>query len=477
MSETGTQKILTEKECAEVVSHIRSISSPGGQRTAMLGSIWQNSIRWARNKASMSSGRQVNSLWVLCNIDGQRGYAITNQLDNESVEKTVRQAEFNTRVKKSNAGLEMTVPYRNPPTSEAITWSDATAGRDAVRNAALVKEITSMASDQSLVSSGYIETGLMASAVLAQSSLMPEPYYAYGTQSVGQCSTTVRSTSGHGSGWAGTSSFDINRINEIELARTALDKCIRSMNPVRVEPGRYTVILEPQAVSDLLDIMFESKGWSRMEAERGSGPFAIPGYDRGLGRYRSKLGLKIVDERVTISHDPSDPELGIFTMPGTQPVTWIRNGVLTALPHSASDATNERLAIHGDEARMSFRMDGGTSSIDDMISSAERALLITRLTSVTTFDDSSLISTGLTRDGLWLIENGKVSRAVRNFRWTESPLFVLNNVVDIGRPVQVFRPKWGMEATVIYPQYTLATAMVPPIMARDFSFTSTIDAV
>lgn len=477
MSETPTQKILTEKECEDVMSHIQSISSPGGERTVMLGSIWQNSMRWARNKASMSSGRQINSLWVVCRIDGQRGYAITNQLDEKSVEDTVRQAEANTRVRTSNAGLEMTVPYRNPPMSHATTWSAATADRDAVQNAALVKEITSMASLESLVSSGYMETGLMASALLGQSSFTSEPYYFYGTQSVGQCSTTIRSASGQGSGWAGMSSFDLNRINEIELARTALDKCMKSLDPVRIEPGRYTVILEPQAVSDLLDIMLDSQGMSRMEAERSSGPFAIPGYDRGIGRYRSKLGLKIVDERITISHDPSDPALGVFTIPGMQPVTWIKNGVLTALPHSADAATNERLAIHGDEWRVSFRMDGGTSSVEDMISSADRALLVTRLTSITTFDDLSLISTGLTRDGLWLIEDGKISRAVRNFRWTESPLFVLNNVVDIGRPVQVFRPKYGMEGTVVAPQYTLATAMVPPIMARDFSFTSTIDAV
>ena len=96
---------------------------------------------------------------------------------------------------------------------------------------------------------------------------------------------------------------------------------------------------------------------------------------------------------------------------------------------------------------------------------------MTRFSNVALFDAMSLLSTGLTRDGLWLIEHGKITKAVKNFRFTESPLFVLNSIEQLGVPVPVFRP--------VKNPYTpqLTPAIVPPIKSRDFSFTSTIDAI
>jgi predicted Zn-dependent protease len=116
-------------------------------------------------------------------------------------------------------------------------------------------------------------------------------------------------------------------------------------------------------------------------------------------------------------------------------------------------------------------MSGGETSVDEMIRGTKRGLLVTRLSNIRVLDEMSLLATGLTRDGLWLIENGKVSKAVKNFRFTESPLFVLNSVEELGVPVPVFRPGEGEWAPSPTP------AVVPPLKARDFSFTSTIDAI
>jgi predicted Zn-dependent protease len=108
-------------------------------------------------------------------------------------------------------------------------------------------------------------------------------------------------------------------------------------------------------------------------------------------------------------------------------------------------------------------MSGGTTTMDEMIATTKRGLLVTRFSNMDTVDFGSALYSGYTRDGLWLIENGKISKPVKNFRFTESPFFVFNQVEQVGEPVRVFRPH--------------APAIVPPIKVRDFSFTSLADAV
>jgi predicted Zn-dependent protease len=114
--------------------------------------------------------------------------------------------------------------------------------------------------------------------------------------------------------------------------------------------------------------------------------------------------------------------------------------------------------------RLAYRMAPGTETQEEMIASTTHGVLVTRFSNVSIVDSSTLVATGFTRDGLWLIERGKISKAVKNFRFTESPLFMLNNVEAVGTPaVPVFSPD--------------APAVVPPLKVRDFSFTSLTDAI
>jgi predicted Zn-dependent protease len=108
-------------------------------------------------------------------------------------------------------------------------------------------------------------------------------------------------------------------------------------------------------------------------------------------------------------------------------------------------------------------MSGGTTTIDEMIATTKRGIRVTRFWGAGVIDDRSLLCTGLTRDGLWLIENGKITKPIKNFRFTESPLFVLNNLDALGVPQRVFSPS--------------APVVVPPIKAHEFSFTSLSSAV
>jgi predicted Zn-dependent protease len=297
--------------------------------------------------------------------------------------------------------------------------------------------------------------------------------YSQWTQA--QCSMTVRDQQGSGSGWAGLSSYDWQSIDPAKLGARALQKCEASRNPVVLEPGRYTVILEPQAVANLMQVIVASM--SRSDAESGVGPWALAVDDAlHIGPFpvwRTKLGLKVIDERITIDHDPSDPQLGILPQPWMEPVTFFDRGVLKNLEFTREYA----LAYLGQNAprrgMWGYRMSGGTTSIDEMIASTQRGLLVSRFSDIRNLDGSSLLSTGLTRDGLWLIEHGKISKAVKNLRFTESPLFVLNSIEQLGVPVPVYRPVRNEYEQGI----PLTPAIVPPLKARDFSFTSTIDAI
>jgi predicted Zn-dependent protease len=275
-----------------------------------------------------------------------------------------------------------------------------------------------------------------------------------------QYSVTVRDPAAGGSGWAGVDWNDWSRIDTHALSTTALDKCLSSRNPVAVEPGRYTVILEPQAVCDLCWQLF-GPYLDRETAEGGSGPFA------SAKPHMSKLGERVIDERISVSADPMDPDLGFvpFDSFGNvyHAVIWIDHGVLKELAYYRPYGIKQLGKNSGLPNSGAFRMSGGSTTIDDMIASTKRGLRVTRFTDIHTVDSKSFLCTGYTRDGTWLIENGKISKPVKNFRFLDSPMFMLNSVEALGVPQRVFHPR--------------APVVVPPIKVREFNFSALSDAV
>lgn len=285
-----------------------------------------------------------------------------------------------------------------------------------------------------------------------------------------QCSATVRHTKGLGSGWAGLSSYDWSSIDGMTLVQRAVEKCEASINPVAIEPGRYTAILEPQAVSELTDLLVNSLD-NRDDNEGNKAKTWSLDWDPSLRLRRTKLGLKVVDERISISHDPQHPELGVLPAPGLAPIEWIKNGVLNTLSYNREYALAYLIENQGNLWRPSYVMSGGETSMDEMIATTKRGLIVTRFWKTGLLDPLSILCTGITRDGLWLVENGKITKAVKNFRFTESPLFILNQVVQVGPAVRVFRPVKNPYDAKVTP------AIVPTLKVNDFSFTSLIDAV
>ena len=474
-----TERILTAKECEEIFARVKAFARGGGDTTVSVSSWWHGELRWARNRVSLASDRRDNTVTVNRTIaNGDIGGVATNQLDDASLEAAVRAAERKSGMDSKmgrGVGFYPKLPqYERPP---GAIWSDATYGITTEVRGDIARSLIGPAAAKGMLSAGYLEVRAVSGARLNDSypelrsdvrAFWEEPYASW-TQA--HCSTTVRDPKGSGSGWAGLSSFDWGAIDGLSLGARALEKCLASQNPVALEPGRYTVILESQAVADLMEMLVPTFA-NREVPERGMPSPWLLGRDDATGLFSSKLGLKVADERITISHDTADPSLGIVAGQTERPgaVKFIDRGVLTNLGHYQDTDIPLLRGRHHLRGLTAYRMSGGETSIEEMIRTTRRGLLVTRFSGLRMLDGVSRLSTGLTRDGLWLIENGKITKAVKNFRFTESPLFMLNSIEQLGVPAPVFRPTRSEGGE-------LTPAIVPALKVRDFSFTSTIDAI
>ena len=251
-----------------------------------------------------------------------------------------------------------------------------------------------------------------------------------------------------------------------------MQKAKDSRSPVAIEPGRYTTILEPTAVGNLVQLI--AGAMQARSADEGRSFFS----KQGGG---NKIGLKVVDERVTLLTDPADSPStsGGYDGDGMplEKITWIENGVVKNLNYDRFWAQKQGVQPTragggggggGGGGARSLRMLGGTTSVADMIKSTERGILVTRFWYIRGVDPRSILYTGLTRDGTFLIENGKVTRPIKNFRFNESPIFFLNNLEAMGPTIRINASENLGAGGAVY---------MPPIKVRDFTFSSLSDAV
>lgn len=464
-------KLLQEHGVQRIVDFImQSIDSAHPDTGISINGWWNGEMRWARNRVSIAGDRRDISVTIGRVINNASGRSTTNQVDEESLRATVTAAERAARYIDSREPVAYQTSEPELPRPKTLIWSDITSTITAAKRSEMAHLLTTEAENNNLLSAGYLEMRVGETAQYSNSVQSADAgrmvYHSY-TQA--QCSMTVRHPKGIGSGWAGLSSFDWTAIDARKLAVIALDKCIRSLHPVSIEPGRYTVILEPQPVAEMFESLFRALSL-RSAAEQGRGPFPL-GRDNLLNVVRTRLGLKVVDERITVTHSPEDPLLGVIPQRGLDDTVWIEKGILKHMSYErmySLSRLNENLP---GLARPAYRVSGGSISVDDMVATTTRGLLVTRFSDPVLLDDRSQLLTGVTRDGLWLIENGVITKAAKNMRFTESPLFVLNQVVELGVPVPVFRPVNNPYTAAITP------AIVPPLKASDFSFTSSIDAI
>jgi predicted Zn-dependent protease len=481
-------RFLSRAECDALAKRAATMAVGGGDTAISIESTWIGNLRYARNEITTTGDIRENDVVVIRDIMGASDSVICTSIDDVGLEAAVRRAERKLRLKKERGervfrehltsvdvgttygqSLDTKGSKKESELSDALEalmqteeeisqpkiFFDTTYGLGAPERVKEVGPLITAARQANLRAAGYIQVSAHGRAVI--NTVGRALYYPY-TQA--QFSVTVRDPKGTSSGWAGIDFNDWSRINPMQLTEIAMDKCLRSRNAVAVEPGRYTTILEPQAVSDIFSsVVFNI--W-RLGAENGQGPFADPNR-KGW----TKIGQRVLDPRITVSADPMDPDLGFppFDRSGYayHAVDWIKDGVLKELAYQRWYAIKALGINRGLPSSGAYRMSGGNSSIEDMIATTKRGLLVTRFSGVQVIDRNSLMSVGYTRDGLWLIENGKISKPVKNFRFMESPLFIFNNLEELGTPVRVFRPG--------YP------TVVPPAKVRDFNFVSLSEAV
>jgi predicted Zn-dependent protease len=449
-----SNRFLSREACRSLADRIFAMTTGGGETTVNINSYWRGNLRWGRNQVSTGGDTQETSITIIRAIKGARGVATTNAMDDDALRDCIQRAEALIIFSGENPEEYPDSPPETLPHSEPKIWFDSTYNVDAEVRGATAETLIAPAEAADLFSAGYLSVSASGYAVISTTGLFR--YYPFTTA---QYSVTVRDKKGTGSGWAGVDFNDWERIDAAKLSAIALDKCQRSQNPVRVEPGRYTAILEPQAVCDLFAPILD-RAMDRVMAEMGMGPFAA-------GNGNSKIGQQLLDDRITVSADPMDPDCGFvpFDWNGEpyQKVNWFENGILKELAYGRRYGLTQL----GKDAALpnsrAFRISGGKTTVEEMIASTERGILVTRFNAISIIDFNSMLLGGNTRDGLWLVERGKITKAIKNFRITESPLFVFNNIVQLGIPQRVFRPG--------------APAVVPALKVNDFSFTGMMDAV
>jgi predicted Zn-dependent protease len=442
--------ILTKDEAFALLKKVLSYSKADECEVNLNGTDNGN-IRYARNSVSTSGKISQSTLAVSAAFGKKQGIATINEFDDASLEKVVRRAEELAKLAPENPEF---MSYLEPQKyAEPVTYVPATANITPKQRTDLVAESLAVAKAAKAVAAGFLEDSSGFAAMMNSKGL-----FAYNTTTNTNFSITVRTEDGLGSGYVTKGYNDITKLDTKSATQIATDKALKSAAAKAIEPGKYTVILEPAAAAVLMERIFF--GLDARQADEGRSFLSKPGG-------KTKLGEKLVDERVTLYSDPLNPELPTSTWSGDgrpqEKVMWIEKGVVKNLTYSRYWAQKQNVKpIPGPDAMI---MEGGTKSLEDLIKGTKKGILVTRLWYIRDVDPQSLLLTGLTRDGTFYIEDGKIQFPVKNFRFNESPVIMLNNLEELGKP----------ERTVSGESFT--NYLLPPMKIRDFTFTSLSDAV
>lgn len=442
--------VLTRDEAESLVSRALKFSKADAARVSV-NSSRETNLRFADNQISTSGATTNTTIRVQSVFGKKKASVVTNDRTDEGLRRAVEQSEALAKLAPEDPEYLGELPAQKYV--QAPTWFDSTAELTAdARAKAALTALAPARAGKELTVAGYIVCSASAQAIGSNAGM-----FAFQRNTSANYTLTARTNDGTGSGWAGAEHNDWTKLDIDGVARQAIDKARRSRNPVAIEPGRYTVIFEPQATADLISLL--GGALQARSADEGRSAFSKPG--------GTKVGEKIMDERVTLMSDPADAIIPGSPFDGEGfPVskqTWIENGVLRQLAYSRFWANKQNKPATGNAS--SLRMMSGKDTLESLIASTTRGVIVTRLFYLRPVDARTLVYTGLTRDGTFLIENGKIARPIKNFRFNDSPLFMLNNLEGIGQTVRTAGGDGGPGIAM------------PPIKVRDFNFTSLSDAV
>jgi predicted Zn-dependent protease len=442
--------ILSKEEAKKILEKVISFSKADGCSVSLNGNDRGN-IRYARNSVS-TSGEDSNIVLAVQSYYGKKsGSATINEFDDASLEKVVRRAEELAKLAPENPEFMEPLPQQSYG-PESKTFSEATAKITPDFRAQAAADSINPAAVKDITAAGYLEDSRGFSCIKNSKGL-----FAYNKSTSVDFTVTMRSNDGTGSGWAAADLNDVSKLNAAEISKVAIDKALMSRNAKAIEPGKYTVILEPAAGADLIRLMLNMNA---RQADEGRSFLS----KKGGG---TKLGEKLVDERVNIYTDPWSEEVPASPWTGDglarKKMDLIRNGTVANLIYDrywASQKNVEPIPFPGNAI-----MDGGSATLEDMIKDTKKGVLVTRFWYIRPVDPQTLLYTGLTRDGTFYIENGKIKHPIKNFRFNESPIIMLNNLETLGQQKRAVTSEGG---TNVY---------IPYMKIRDFTFSSLSDAV
>ena len=448
--------LLTEKEargiCEKLLSYTKADDASVG-----VGSENYSHLRFAANAFTTSGARENVSVGVTVWIDKKRGSASTNEIDDESLKATVAQAEQLARISP--------VDREYMPTLGAQTYTPVKSYVDATSNISLTGRARTINDTiAACEKAGVVGAGFHQARGTAGASATKNGNFFYDRSSLVSLSTTARTADGTSSGYFLRNHFDVAKLDTGRVAREAIRKALESRAPRTLEPGAYPAILEPQAAADLLS--FFAFSFDARSAEEGRSPFSAPDG-------KTKIGEKIFDERINIYSDPWNSELpGSQSAQGgipAQKVHLVRNGVLENLVYSRFWAKQKGKEPTAGPVNNILESSQSPIVVEDMIKSMDRGLLLGRFWYIRSVDPRIALQTGLTRDGIWYIEKGKIQYSVKNFRFNQSIMELLapGNVDMIGRPERVGSSE-GQGGNA---------ALLPALKVNAFHFTSQSEAV
>ncbi len=436
--------ILNKEEAKKIIDKVLSYAKADETSVSISGGRTGN-IRYARNTVNTSGESNEIGLSITSVYGKRSGSSSVNELDDESLKKAVARAEEIARLAPENPEYMPMLGSQDFP--ETKNFAEKTDQINPTYRAQAAMDSIQVSNASDLTAAGYLEDFSGFSAMGNSKGM-----FGYNRDSSIDFSVTVRTSDGTGSGFAIRDYNDAGLLNSKNVTEVAAQKAKASVNAQAIEPGKYTVILEPTAANDLMRLL--TSNLDARSADEGRSFLS----KRGGG---TRLGERLFDERVNIYSDPLNAEI-----PGrpwnneglpSEKTTWVENGVVKNMFYSRYWAEKQGVEPIGRPSGMIF--EGGDQSLADMIKSTQRGVLVTRFWYIRAVDPQTLLYTGLTRDGTFYIEDGQIKFPVKNFRFNESPVIMLNNIETLGKPQRV------------------SGNLIPAMKIRDFTFTSLSDAV
>ena len=436
-------RTLTEAESRALSQRILGMIDADDARVN-LTSGWNGNTRYAVNRITTAGESVGVSASILARFGRRSATVSTNRFDDDSLRAAVDSAVRLARLAPEDPEALPELPETAFATGAG--HADATAALEAEERARVAADAITRATSDDLEVAGFMEVSAGASSVANSRGL-----FGYHRSTSVDYSLTARTADGRGSGWAGGAHRDWNALDAEGIHARAIAKAIASRDARPLPAGVYPAILEPAAVLDLVSLLPSSLDARR--AHEGRSPFSRP--DEGTA-----IGEQILDPKITLRSDPIGMGAAPFSGEGLPalPRTWIQNGRLRRLAYSrwwAQQREQEPTGFAG-----SIRMEGEPRSLEQLIAETERAVLVTRFWYVRSLDPRTLLHTGLTRDGTFWVEDGRIQYPVNNFRWNDSPLLAFRTVEAMSRPERV---STGYE--------------LPAVRVPEFNFASVSEAV